>query len=125
MPDFNDILNRAAAEAKDFIDNPSRLDQLLRNLEETLSKVPVIGETVSDLPVMIALVKSWIKKEYQVQPKVLATIVGAFLYVIKSKDLVPDSIPVLGRADDIAVLLLALKFVRPELDAYREWRDNR
>ena len=125
MADFTEALNKAIVEAQDFINNPSRLDQLLINLEATLQKVPVIGESVSELPTMIAMVKSWIKKEYNVSYKVLATMVGAFLYVVKGKDIIPDSIPLVGRADDIAVVALALKFVEPEVKAYKEWRDGR
>ncbi|MBR3108279.1 MAG: DUF1232 domain-containing protein [Clostridia bacterium] len=125
MADFTGALNKAIVEAQDFINNPSRLDQLLINLEATLQKVPVIGESVSELPTMIAMVKSWIKKEYNVSYKVLATMVGAFLYVVKGKDIIPDSIPLVGRADDIAVVALALKFVEPEVKAYKEWRDGR
>ena len=125
MPDFAEILNKATAEASDFINNPSRLDQLLVNLENTLQKVPVIGESVSELPTMIAMVKSWIKKEYAVSGKVLATMVGAFLYVVKDKDLISDNIPLVGRADDIAVVGLALKFVEPEVKAYKAWREGR
>ena len=125
MPDFAEILNKATMEAQDFINNPSRLDQLLVNLENTLQKVPMIGESISELPTMISMVKSWIKKEYAVSGKVLATIVGAFLDVVKGKDLISDNIPVVGRADDIAVVGLALKFVEPEVKAYKSWRDGR
>lgn len=125
MPDFAAMLNKASAEAQDFINNPSRLDQLLINLEATLKRVPVIGESVSELPTMIAMVKSWIKKEYAVSGKVLATIIGAFIYVVKDRDLINDNIPVIGRADDIAVVGLALKFVKPEVEAYKAWRDGR
>ena len=74
---------------------------------------------------MVALVKSWIKKEYQVSGKVLATMVGAFIYLVKKKDIIPDNIPVIGIADDIAVLGLALKFVEPDLKAYKEWKAAR
>ena len=122
MADYKAILDRLTGEAKDFIDNPSRMDRLLAELEQKLREIPAIGETVSGLPVMVAMVKSWIRKEYQVSPKVLATIVAAFLYLVKKKDLIPDYIPVVGIADDVAVLGLALKFVEPELNAYRAWR---
>ncbi|MBR3016277.1 MAG: DUF1232 domain-containing protein [Clostridia bacterium] len=125
MADYTKVLNKAIVEAQDFINNPSGLDQLLVNLETTLQKVPVIGESVSELPTMIAMVKSWIKKEYDVSYKVLATMVGAFLYVVKRKDIIPDSIPIVGRADDIAVVALALKFVEPEIKAYKAWRDGK
>ena len=123
MADYKSILDKATAEAKDFVNNPSRMDALLQQLEEKLRQVPAIGETVSGLPVMIAMVKSWIKKEYEVSPKVLAIMAGAFLYLIKKKDLIPDSIPVIGIADDVAVLGLALKLVEKDVQAYREWRD--
>ena len=125
MADFNEILKSATAEAQDFINNPSRLDQLLLNLEEKLQGLPAIGETVSELPTMIAMVTSWIKKEYDVSAKVIATMVGAFLYVVKKKDIIPDNIPVVGVADDIAVMGLALKFVEPEVKAYKAWRDGK
>ena len=125
MADYKEILNRATAEASDFINNPSRLDALLVQLEAKMKEIPVIGETISELPVMVALVKSWIKKEYQVSAKVLATMVGAFLYMVKKKDLIPDNIPIVGVADDIAVLGLALKIVEPDLKAYQEWKANR
>ena len=123
MADYKSILDKATAEAKDFVNNPSRMDALLQQLEEKLRQVPAIGETVSGLPVMIAMVKSWIRKEYEVSPKVLAIMAGAFLYLIKGKDLIPDSIPLVGIADDVAVLGLALKLVEGDLDAYRQWRD--
>ena len=125
MADYKEILNRATAEASDFINNPSRMDALLVDLEEKLKQIPAIGETVAELPVMVALVKSWIKKEYQVSGKVLATMVGAFVYLVKKKDIIPDNIPLVGIADDIAVLGLALKFVEPDLKAYKEWKAAR
>ena len=125
MPNYNDILNTLTAEASDFINNPDRLDRLLLDAEKTLRSIPTVGDTVSGLPVMIAMVKSWVKKEYEVQPKVLATMIGALLYLVKKKDLIPDNIPVVGLADDVAVLVAALKLIEPELNAYRQWRDQK
>ena len=123
MADYKQILEKATAEAQDFVNNPSRMDALLVQLEEKLRQVPAIGDTVAELPVMIAMVKSWIKKDYQVSPKVLAIMAGAFLYLIKKKDLIPDSIPVIGIADDVAGLGVALKLVEKDVQAYKEWRD--
>lgn len=118
----NDIINNLLADAYEYINNPSGLDQLLLTLEEKLRTVPEVGNTLSGLPVVIAMVKSWIKGEYEVQPKVLATIIAAFLYFIKVKDIIPDNIPVVGVVDDVAVLMFALKVVEPEINAYRAWR---
>ena len=119
-----DILHQFTAGATDFINDPSRLDNLLNDAEALLHKIPHVGDTLAGFPTVIAMVKSWIKKEYEVQPKVLATIVAAFLYLVKGKDLIADKIPIIGLTDDLAVLGLALKFVEPELNAYRAWRDG-
>ena len=120
----NEILNSFTAEAKNFIGNPAKLDGLLAQAEEKLRAIPGIGETVSGLPVLISMVKSWISREYEVQPKVLVTVVASLLYLLKGKDLISDKIPVIGMTDDIAVLGFALKLIEPELNAYKAWRDQ-
>lgn len=117
------LLDRGVEEAQEIIQNPSKVDEILVQLEEKLKTVPAIGNTLSELPLMIAMVKAWIKKEYtEVSPKVIACLVGAILYLIKKKDLIPDSIPIVGIADDLAVMGLALKLSEPELKAFSEWR---
>ena len=47
---------------------------------------------------------------------------GFFRYCYKQKDLISDKIPVIGIADDLAVLGLALKMSEPELKAFSAWR---
>ena len=117
------LLDRGVEEAQEIIQNPSKVDEILVQLEEKLKTVPAIGNTLSELPLMIAMVKAWIKKEYtEVSPKVIACLVGAILYLLKKKDLIPDSIPLVGIADDLAVMGLALKLSEPELKAFSEWR---
>lgn len=119
------FLNKGIKEAQELIGNPSQVDELLVQLEEKLKTVPAIGETLSDLPLMIAMVKAWITKEYTVvSPKVIASLVGAVLYLLKKKDLIPDSIPIIGIADDLAVMGLALKLSEPELKAFSQWREE-
>ena len=119
-------LGRGTAEAEEIIGNPSKVDEILVQLEEKLKEVPKIGETLSDLPLMIAMIKAWVTKEYTVvSPKVIACLVGAIIYLHKKKDLISDSIPVIGIVDDLAVMALALKLSEPELKAFAEWRDAR
>ena len=67
--------------------------------------------------------KAWITKDYtEVSPKVIVCLVGAIIYLIKKKDLISDNIPVIGIADDLGVMGLALKLCEPELKAFAEWR---
>lgn len=123
MEQAQEVLNKGIEEAESVISSPSKVDEILMQLEEKLKAVPVIGSTLSDLPLMIAMIKAWIKKEYTVvSPKVIACLVGAVIYLIKKKDLISDSIPIIGHADDLAVLGLALKLSEKELKAFAEWR---
>ena len=120
------LLENGVAEAQELIKEPSKVDDVLIQLENKLQEVPAIGETLSDLPLMISMVKGYITKEYtEVSPKVIATMVGAFLYLVKKKDIIPDNIPIIGIADDLGVLGLALKMCEPELAAFKAFRDEK
>ena len=126
MEQAQEVLDRELKEAEEVVANPSRVDEILMQLEEKLTAVPVIGSTLSDLPLMIAMVKAWITKEYTVvSPKVIACLVGAILYLIRRKDLISDSIPLVGHVDDLAVMGLALKLSRKELQDFAQWREAR
>jgi len=123
MENARKLLDKDTAEALEIIHDPSKMDEILAKLEAKLKEVPYIGETLADLPIMIAMVKAWIAKEYtEVSPKVIACLVGAILYLLNRQDLIPDKIPVVGYADDLGVVLLALKLSEPELKAFSEWR---
>ena len=126
MEQARELLDKGVEEAEEVIQNPSKVDEILLQLEAKLKEVPAIGSTLADLPLMISMVKAWIRKDYtEVSPKVIACLVGAVIYLLKKKDLISDSIPIVGIVDDIAVLGLALKLSEPELKAYAEWRDGK
>ncbi len=121
-----EILNSGLAKAEELLKDTSKVDAVLISLEEKLKTLPTVGNSLASVPLMISMVKSYITKEYTlVSPKVIASLVSAFLYLITDKDLIPDKIPVVGHIDDIAVIALALKFVEPELKAFSEWRETK
>ncbi len=127
--DLNNVkamVESGMSEAQDMLRDPIKIDNLLISLEEALKQIPVAGETLADIPLLVSLVKSYLTKEYtEVSPKVIITVISAFIYIVKKKDLIPDNILLAGQIDDLAVLKFALTFVKPELDAYAEWRAAR
>ena len=83
------LLDRGIAEAQELIKNPDGIDGLLVQLENKLKEVPAIGDTLSDLPAMIGMIKGYITREYSaVSPKVIAVLVGAVIYLVKKKDII-------------------------------------
>ena len=109
--------------AEDLLTDTGKLEALLQKLEQKLLAVPSAGTALSKVPLMISMIRSYITKEYtEVSPKVIATLVAAIIYLLKGKDLIPDNIPVLGYADDIAIFAAAFMLDEPELNAYAQWR---
>ena len=120
------VLENGKQKAESIIGDPSQIDALLGQLQDKLKDLP--GEAAkqfANVPLMASMVKSYVSKEYtEVSPKVIIALVSAFLYLVKSKDLIPDYIPVIGLADDLAVVAIALAICQPELEAYSQWRDS-
>ena len=120
-----EIIDGGLGQAQEYLQDPSKIGDLLEQFEKKLKDVPVIGETVSGIPLMIQMIKGYITREYtEVSPKVIATMVSSILYLVSKNDIIPDNVPMLGFADDIAVFALALKVNQEELKAFADWRDS-
>ena len=75
MNQAKQLLEKGMGQAEELIREPSKIDELLLQLENYLKEVPVIGETVADLPLMVSMIKGYITKSYtQVSPKVIAAL---------------------------------------------------
>lgn len=118
-------LENGIAEAQELLKDPSKIDALLWQLEEKLKDIPVAGSVLADIPQMVAMIKGYITGKYtNVSVKVIATLVAAFVYVVKKQDLINDEIPVLGQVDDVAVVAAAFMLSEPELKAFAAWREE-
>lgn len=115
---------KSKEKAKKILEDKDKMDHFLERLEKKLAMIPHIGEMLSEVPALISLVKAYIEKKYTDIPiGSMIAIVGALLYLLSTIDLIPDFIPVLGLADDAAVLALALKLVHDDVVEYKAWRD--
>lgn len=113
-------------QAEELIKDPGKIEALLKQFEEKVKEVPVAGEALSKVPLMISMIRSYITQEYTVvSPKVIVTLLAAVIYLLKGKDLIPDNIPVAGYADDLAVFVAAFMINEPELAAYAQWRGEK
>ena len=121
MDQVTSVLEDNASQAENMLNDPAQVDGILVQLEEKLKEVPGVGEPISNLMLMIDMVKGYVTKQYdKVSPKVVALMLGSFIYFVKKDDLLPDQIPLLGAADDLLVLGLALKLSEDELKEFRE-----
>lgn len=101
------------------------MERFLQRLEKKLKEVPVVGEKLATVPLLISLVRSYIKKEYTDIPiGSIIAIVSALLYFISPIDVIPDSIPALGYFDDAAVVAVCWNLVESDVNEYLKWREE-
>ncbi len=121
--DAQNLLESTFSRAEETINDRSKLEELFQKLEEKLKSVPVAGTMLAEIPLLASMVRSWIKKEYpDVSKKTIIAVVGALIYFIAPRDIIPDKTPIIGKLDDIAVVAACLKYIEGDLNAYSEWR---
>ena len=121
--DIEDAYESGKQEAERIVSDPDKMELFLQRLEQKLDDVPVVGEQLSMVPVMVSMIKSYVKKEYTDVPvQTIVAMVASLLYLISPKDLIKDSIPVLGLLDDIAVIALSWRYTVGEANKYQIWR---
>lgn len=121
-----EILYGLVGQAEELIRDSSKVEELLQKMEERIKDIPVVGTSLSRLPLMISMIRAYIRKDYtEVSPKVIVLMLGAVIYLLKGKDVIPDKTPVIGYADDIAVFGAAFRLTRDELNAYAQWRASK
>lgn len=80
-------------------------------------------EMIKILSVMISMLSDYKNGTYREIPVgSVAAVVIAVLYFINPFDVIPDIVPGVGYADDAFIVLLALKLVQTDLDAYEKWK---
>jgi len=121
-----DLFNRYIEKAKVYIDDPSKIKDLLAKLEDKIKTVPQLSEVWDTLKSMVDMLKAYVKGEYtDVPKKTIAAIIGTILYLLNPIDLIMDVIPGIGWADDIAVVFLAYNIAKDDIAKYEAWRSAR
>ncbi|MBQ9021869.1 MAG: DUF1232 domain-containing protein [Eggerthellaceae bacterium] len=124
--DVKTILSESARKAENLLGDTAKVDAILDQVKAQVVDLPATAAgALQNIPLMASMIKGYITQEYtNVSPKVVASVLGALLYVVKGKDLIPDSIPLLGLVDDVAVVALAMKLNEKEIDDFKDWQKD-
>lgn len=72
------------------------------------------------------LIKAYASGEYRAIPwQSLLSIVGVLIYIVNPIDLIPDFLPLLGLADDVALTLWLFNSLGKDLKAFEAWEKGR
>ncbi|MCK5840562.1 MAG: DUF1232 domain-containing protein [Candidatus Sabulitectum sp.] len=114
----NDGANKVTEE--DLYKVVNRADDIQRKV----SMHGPLGRFISDVKLMISLVKDYWNKNYREVPWwTVAAVVASLLYVLSPVDLIPDFIPFFGLLDDAAVVSACLLLIEQDLSKYKIWKD--
>ena len=111
--------------AENILKDTDKTEKLLQRLEQKLKLIPAAGSTLAMIPILISLVRSYIRKEYKDVPiGTIVAIISALIYCLSPVDAIPDIIPGFGYVDDAAVVAACLKLVKSDVDEYQKWREE-
>ncbi|MBE0471702.1 MAG: DUF1232 domain-containing protein [Methyloprofundus sp.] len=125
MKDFNyeEELNKRSKTATE-----EDLKKILDREEKVVKKAKKgsLAKFITDIQCMYNLLKDYWRGEYrEISWGVIASIVATLGYVFSPVDLIPDIIPVVGLADDAAMVALTLKLIGDDLKKYRAFKNKK
>ena len=120
--DAKKALKSNQKKAEELLKDARKMNDFLRQLDAKFNAVTGLKDKFADIPIIVSLIRSYIKGEYRELP--LGTAIGlvsALIYFFSPVDIIPDFLPGLGYVDDLMVVAVALKFSYTDLDAYKKW----
>lgn len=126
--DFDDdraseVLHNGLLKAESTLKDTQKMEHFFQRLEKKLKLVPVVGNKLSDVPIMCSLVYNYFNKNYTEVPiGSIMAIISALTYFISPVDMIPDAVPGLGYIDDAGVIAACLTLVHSDLAEYQKWR---
>jgi uncharacterized membrane protein YkvA (DUF1232 family) len=124
------IFKKFLEKARGYIEQPTRLKQLLTDAYKKASEKNEVGtlahEAWETLQTLFRLIKAAMSGEYTGVPT--ATVMAAvavLIYFLSPIDVIPDFIPVLGLLDDVALVAWFSTTLKTELDRFHEWELTR
>ena len=119
-------LKKGYKKAEKLLKDKNKTEEFLQKLEKKLKEIPKIGNTLSMIPILISLVRSYVKGEYKNVPLgTIIAILSALLYVFMMLDFIPDSIPGAGYIDDALVITACLRLIRSDVEEYQKYRKEK
>lgn len=71
------------------------------------------------------MIKAYVAGEYrQIPTKTLISMLASLIYFVSPIDFIPDVLPILGFADDIALMVWLFNSLQDDIANFRDWERN-
>ena len=119
------FFKKATGRAGQYASNSSKLFNLARQVMTKVQQGGVkegMAGALMQVQLLVRLVRAYASGEYRKLPwKSLVSIVGVLIYFVSPLDFIPDFLPIVGMADDLALILWLFKTLSDDLDAFSQW----
>jgi uncharacterized membrane protein YkvA (DUF1232 family) len=124
------FFRRATGKAGRYARNSAKLFTLVQEVFRKTNRVDGGPGTLAQLRRQAGLlgrmVQAYAKGDYKALPwKSLLLTVAVLLYFVSPIDVIPDFLPLLGFADDIALVLWLFKTLSADIDKFEAWEKDR
>lgn len=116
----------AMAVARKYAYSRSRLfvllSQAFAKLKDKATQQNLKRDFIPKINLFLRMIKAYASGEYRELPMTaLVKVAAAVIYFVMVIDFIPDFIPLLGFADDLAVILWVYKSIEEQMDKFQEW----
>lgn len=121
QPFSNDKIQQMLAGFKDKVSDPKTLQGIETGFGAAFAQVKdKLGDAWQDVQTIYTMA---FDKDFEMKSEVKIACIGALAYLISPIDLLPERfLGPLGLADDVAVLMFALNFAKPEIERYNAFK---
>lgn len=82
-------LEKNYEKATELLKDEDQLERFLQRLEKKLKVIPYAGDKLADIPIMVSLVRNYVRKEYADVPiGTIIAIISALIYFVSPIDFV-------------------------------------
>ena len=124
---FKLVITALQKKAKAIISNKTKVIELVTKALafcKKLGNISFLKKWFIDVPTLCDMLIDSVNGVYKKIPySSLVMVVIALIYTVSPVDILSDAIPILGFADDFAILKMVLNTIKNDLESYEAWKN--
>ncbi|ARM32024.1 hypothetical protein B9H02_11185 [Prosthecochloris sp. HL-130-GSB] len=128
MKNGSKAFERAKQRAENIIRDPEKARKIIDSATSKASAVASSSqfqEIAGKLQALIRMIRAWVNKDYREIPwQTIVLAITAVVYFLTPFDAIFDFIPLLGFADDVAILTAVLSSINHDLEQFMTWEQK-
>ena len=115
---------KAMRLAAEYIQDPDEFNRVIKEGQEKLasSALKARDSVYEGLDIMLRMLSAYAKGEYRAIPwRTLLIVTAAVIYFVSPLDFLPDLLPAIGFADDVAIIVWTFGQIKHDVDQFLAW----